>query len=125
MIFRTRIANAIVVQGLLISIEEWIERLVSVLRFTAPAVYNQKMQCSANTNNSFDLSALSAKTAGGRRHTPHFTLPPRSAPGHKLQKSSKESGIFQSLGTINFVNSLLKDKVKNRGPGGGMAQRPP
>ena len=26
-----------------------------------------------------------------------------SAPGHKLQKSSKESGIFQSLGTINFV----------------------
>ena len=30
-------------------------------------------------------------------------LPPRSAPGHKLQKPSKESGIFQSLGTINFV----------------------
>ena len=25
------------------------------------------------------------------------------APGHKLQKPSKESGIFQSLGTINFV----------------------
>ena len=30
-------------------------------------------------------------------------LPPRSAPGHKLQKPSKESGIFQSLVTINFV----------------------
>ena len=29
--------------------------------------------------------------------------PSGSAPGHKLQKSSKESGIFQSLGTINFV----------------------
>ena len=24
-------------------------------------------------------------------------------PGHKLRKPSKESGIFQSLGTINFV----------------------
>ena len=59
-----------------------------------------------------------SKTAGGRRHTPHPT-PSRSAPDHKLQKSSKESGIFQSHGTINFVNFLLKDKVKRRGPGGG------
>ena len=31
------------------------------------------------------------------------SYPPGSAPGHKLQKPSKESGIFQSLGTINFV----------------------
>ena len=29
---------------------------------------------------------------------------PRPAPGHKQQKPSKESGIFQSLGTINFVH---------------------
>ena len=64
------------------------------------------------------------KTAGERRHTPHPT-PPRSAPSHKLQKPSKKSGIFQSHGTINFVNLLLKDKVRRRGPGGGMAQRPP
>ena len=28
---------------------------------------------------------------------------PVSDPGHKLQKPSKESGLFQSLGTINFV----------------------
>ena len=41
------------------------------------------------------------KMAGGGMHTPHPT--PRSAPGHKLQQPSKESGIFQSLGTINFV----------------------
>ena len=61
-----------------------------------------------------------SKRAGGRRHTPHPTPPPpRSAPGHKLQKPSKESGIFQSHGTIYFVNFLLKDKVKRRGPGRG------
>ena len=35
--------------------------------------------------------------AGGRMHAPHPI-----APGHKLQKPSKESGLFQSLGTINF-----------------------
>ena len=34
-------------------------------------------------------------------------------PGYKLQKLSKESGIFQSLGTINFV-FLLKGRVKMR-----------
>ena len=28
---------------------------------------------------------------------------PRDAPGHKLQIPSKQSGIFQSLGTIDFV----------------------
>ena len=31
------------------------------------------------------------------------SYPPGSAPRYKLQKLSKESGIFQSLGTINFV----------------------
>ena len=35
------------------------------------------------------------KVAGGRMHTPH--------PSHKIQKPSKESGMFQSLGTIDFV----------------------
>ena len=42
-----------------------------------------------------------SKMAGGRINTPQPT--PGSAPGHKLQKPSKESGIFQPLGTINFV----------------------
>ena len=37
-------------------------------------------------------------------------------PGHKLRKSSKESGIFQSLGTISFF-FLLKGRVKRRGHG--------
>ena len=32
------------------------------------------------------------KMAGGRMHTPH--PPSVSAPGHKLQKPPKESGIF-------------------------------
>ena len=35
------------------------------------------------------------KMAGRKMHTPH--------PGLKSQKPIKESGIFQSLGTINFV----------------------
>ena len=50
------------------------------------------------------------------------SYPPRSAPGHKLQKPSKESGIFQPHGTINFVNFLLKDKSrgKDRGEDGTM-----
>ena len=54
-------------------------------------------------------------------------LPPRSAPGNKLQKPPKESGAFQSHGTTYFVNFLLKDKVKRRelGGGGRMAQRSP
>ena len=47
------------------------------------------------------LSKTFLKMAGGRMHTPHPT--PGSAPGHKLQKPSKESGIFHSLGTITFV----------------------
>ena len=49
---------------------------------------------------------------------PLISYPTRSAPGHKLQKPLKESGIFQSLGTINFVNFLLKGKVKRRGEDG-------
>ena len=48
-------------------------------------------------------------------------LPPRSTPGYKLQKPSKESGIFQLLGTFYF---LLKDKVKRRGPGGEWLNAP-
>ena len=44
------------------------------------------------------------------------------APGHKLQKPSKESGLFQSLGTINFVLFLLKGGVKR---GGGQGTMPP
>ena len=43
------------------------------------------------------------------------SYPPGSAPGRKLQKPSKEYGIFQSLGTISFVNFLLKDRVKRKG----------
>ena len=49
-------------------------------------------------------------------YTPHSTHPPRSAPGHKLQKPSKESRVFQSLDTI--CSFLLKGKVKR---GGAMA----
>ena len=48
-----------------------------------------------------------------------LVLPLRSVPGHKLQKPSKEFGIFQSHGTIYFVNFLPKDKVKREGRGGG------
>ena len=39
--------------------------------------------------------------------------PPGSAPGHKLQKSSKESGIFQTPGAINFV--LFYKKAESKG----------
>ena len=52
-------------------------------------------------------------------------LPPRSAPGHKLQKPSKESGMFQLRGTINFVDFLLKDKVKRRRPEEGGCHNAP
>ena len=40
------------------------------------------------------------KMAGGWMHTLYPI--PGSAPGHKAQKPSKESGIFQSLGTVSF-----------------------
>ena len=36
-----------------------------------------------------------------------------SAPGNKLRKPSKESGIFQSLGTINFV--LFAKRLSQKG----------
>ena len=49
-------------------------------------------------------------------HT-YYPTPPVSAAGHKLQKPSKASGIFQSLGTINFV--LF---TKRQSQMGGMAQ---
>ena len=52
---------------------------------------------------------------------PHpIPTPPEFAPSHKPQKPSKESGIFQSLGTT--CSFLLKGKVKRRG---AMAQCPP
>ena len=56
------------------------------------------------------------KTAGEGDTYPS-SHPPGSAPGHKLQRPSKESGIFQSLGTI--CTFLLKGKVKRGGGGGG------
>ena len=43
------------------------------------------------------------KMALGKMHTPHPIPPPGSLPGHKLQKPSRESDIFQSFGTIAFV----------------------
>ena len=43
--------------------------------------------------------------------------PPGSVPGHKLQKPSKESGIFQSLVTIDFV--LFYQKIESKGGGHG------
>ena len=49
------------------------------------------------------------------------SYPTESAPGHKLQKTSKESGTFQSLVTINFVFFYYKAKSKGR----AMAQCPP
>ena len=42
-------------------------------------------------------------------------LPPVSAPGHKLQKPSKESGLFQSLGTFDFVLFTKRQSQKGRG----------
>ena len=42
---------------------------------------------------------------------------PSSYPsGHKLQKTSKESGIFQSLGTISFAFFFTKRQSQKRGP---------
>ena len=39
-------------------------------------------------------------------------LPPGSASGHKLQKSSKESGIFHSLAAISLVLFYQKAELK-------------
>ena len=49
------------------------------------------------------------------------SYPSVSAPGHKLQKPSKESGIFQSLGTTNFV--LFTKRQNQRGGHGPIAHR--
>ena len=40
---------------------------------------------------------------GWREDVCSSSYAPGSTPGHKLQKPSKQCGIFQSLGTINFV----------------------
>ena len=45
---------------------------------------------------------------GGEGNAYPSSHPPGSSPSHKLQKPSKESGIFQSLGTISSF--LLKGK---------------
>ena len=37
------------------------------------------------------------------------------APGHKLQKPSKKSGIVQSLGTISIISVYWKAELKRRG----------
>ena len=48
------------------------------------------------------ISKTFLKMVVRKRHTPHLT-PLGSDPGHNLQKPSRESDIFQSLGSINFV----------------------
>ena len=60
--------------------------------------------------------------AGGRVHTSHPSstpVDPPLGPDHKLQKPSKEFGIFQSHGTISFVLFYYKAVSKK---GAGMAQ---
>ena len=49
--------------------------------------------------------------------------PPGFTPGHKLQKLSKESGIFQPLGTITFVIFYYTTKLKGEDRREDMAQR--
>ena len=62
------------------------------------------------------------KMSGGRMHRLSLVLLPYlSASGHKVQKPSKESGIFQSLGTINFVPFTKRQSQK----GGGHGPMPP
>ena len=53
------------------------------------------------------------KMASGRMHSPH-PIPLYPPLGHKLQKLSKESCIFQSLGTINFVLFTKTQSQKGR-----------
>ena len=45
------------------------------------------------------VSKAFLKMAGGRMHASHPT-PPVPVPGYKLQKPSKESGIFQTLAPL-------------------------
>ena len=47
------------------------------------------------------------------------SYPSGFVPNHKLQKPSKESGVFQSLGNISVV---LFTKRQSQKRGGGMAQ---
>ena len=66
-------------------------------------------------------SKMFLNMAGGTMHIAYpLFYPPGSAPGPKLQKPSKESGIFQSLGTIT-CSFLLKGRVKR----GAIAQCSP
>ena len=54
----------------------------------------------------FHTLKIFLKMAGGRVHTSHPSpthLDPPLSPDHKLQKPSKEFGIFQSPGTISFI----------------------
>ena len=51
------------------------------------------------------------------------SCPPESVPGQKVQKPSKERGIFQLLGIINFVIFYKKTESRGEDQGGG-AQRP-
>ena len=53
------------------------------------------------------LSKTFLKTAGGRMHTPQ-PYPSGSAPCHKLQKPSNESGKFSHLLTILILFSFIK-----------------
>ena len=61
------------------------------------------------------------KMAGGRMHAPHPT--PLYPPLAISYRTSKEPGIYQSLGTINFVLFLLKGRVKKGGGHGPIAHR--
>ena len=61
------------------------------------------------------------KMAGGRMYTPGPHPTPGSVPGHELQKSSKESDMFQILRTFSFVFFTKRESQKE----GGMAQCPP
>ena len=63
------------------------------------------------------------KMAGEKMHILHPT--PGSAPSHTLHKLSKKSGIFQSLGTINFVLFYQNGRAKRRGGHGTMPPPPP
>ena len=62
------------------------------------------------------------KMVGGRICIP-LILPPGFAPGHKLQKPSQQPGIFQSLGTINFV--LFYQKAESKREAWNNAAPPP
>ena len=60
-------------------------------------------------------SKVFLKMAGGKNDAYYSSYPPESAPGHKLQKPSKESGIVQSLGTTDLVLFTKKQSQKGKG----------